>query len=135
LLLTDRNLNASLSTLQEEGTLSCTSTCFDFGRPEVYILILPGFRIVSQIIRANAAKKEVFGYMAWYTPWFPSGFWALSSEPPCSQSVWILTLEPFHRCHNDHCCSNWCENLQPVSNNLWKRQEGDSSPCAMSEGG
>lgn len=34
-----------------------------YRNPEVYILILPGFGIISNVI-ASAAKKTIFGYIA-----------------------------------------------------------------------
>jgi len=46
----------------EVEILFYTNIFSDFGHPEVYILIIPGFGIVSTTISA-ASNKSIFGYL------------------------------------------------------------------------
>lgn len=50
MLLTDRNFNTSFLTLQEEVILFISAFILVFWASRSYILILPGFGIVSQVI-------------------------------------------------------------------------------------
>ena len=111
-MLADRNLGALVFSRENGGPMLWQHLFWFFGHPEVYIIALPFFGIITEIIPVFS-RKPLFGYKGmvfaliaitalslavWArvsgSPAWPSVVWARSSARSTSSPRWCACARP-----------------------------------------